>query len=84
MSAAERLLSEVLALPIPKRAELAHRLLQSLEEVPDADLEAIWLDEIERRANDVQNGKVSPIPWATARNDIMTELRRRRAARHSP
>lgn len=84
MSAAERLLSEVLALPVPERAQLAHRLLESLEAVPDDEVDAAWIAELEKRAHDVQTGAVTPIPRDTARQDIMTELRKRRAARRSP
>lgn len=81
MSAAERLLSEVLALPVPERAKLAHRLLESLEAVPDDDIDAVWLAELEKRVQDVQTGTVTPIPWETARGNIVSELRKRRAAR---
>jgi putative addiction module component (TIGR02574 family) len=84
MSAAERLLSEVLALPIPERAKLAHRLLESLEAVPDEDIDAVWLTELEKRAQDVQTGTVTPIPWETARGNIASELRKRREARTTP
>ncbi len=84
MSAAERLLSEVLALPVPERAKLAHRLLESLEAVPDDDIDALWLTELEKRAHDVQTGAVTPIPWETARNNVVSELRKRRAARLTP
>lgn len=45
MSAADRLLSEVLALPVPEHAKLAQRLLESLEAVPDDDIDALWLTE---------------------------------------
>lgn len=83
MSAAQHLLSQVLALPVSERAELAHRLLQSLETVPDADLEAEWLQEIARRAEGVQNGSVISVPWEAARENIMGELEKRRAARRS-
>ena len=84
MSAAERLLSEVLALSVSERAELAHRLLESLEPVLDDDLDAAWLAELEKRAHEVESGAVTPIPWHTARATIMSELQKRRAARHTP
>lgn len=84
MSAAERLLSEVLALPVAERAKLAHHLLESLEPAADDELDAVWLAELQKRAEDVRSGAVEPIPWQAARDNIMTELRKRRAARHSP
>jgi len=84
MSAAEHLLSEVLALPEMERAKFAQRLLESLEDVPTPDVEAAWLEELERRVRDVETGAVTPIPWETARADIVAELRKRRAARNTP
>lgn len=84
MSAAERLLNEVLALPVPERAKLAHQLLESLEAVPDEDIDAVWLTELEKRAQGVQTGAVTPIPWETARGNIANELRKRREARTTP
>jgi putative addiction module component (TIGR02574 family) len=84
MSAAERLLPEVLALPVAERAKLVHQLLESLESVPEGDLDALWVAELERRATDVASGAVQPVPWQTARENIVSELQKRRAARHTP
>jgi putative addiction module component (TIGR02574 family) len=84
MSAAEQLLSEVLALPEMERAKFAHRLLESLEQVPTSDVEAAWLEELERRVREVETGTVRPIPWETARADILAELHKRRATRNTP
>jgi putative addiction module component (TIGR02574 family) len=84
MSAAERLLPEVLALPPNERAKLVHQLLQSLENASEIDFESSWIEELERRAHDIQIGSTIPIEWHVARDNIMSELRKRRAARHSP
>ena len=84
MSAAERLISEALTLSAAERAKVVHRLLESLEPAPDDHLDAAWLTEIESRADAVQTGRVSPVPWETAREAITTELNKRRAARSTP
>ncbi|HLT67328.1 MAG TPA: addiction module protein [Microbacterium sp.] len=84
MLAVERLLSEVLALPERERPKFAHRLLESLEEAPTSEVEAVWREELERRVRDVESGAVKPIRWATTRASIVAELRARRAARHAP
>jgi putative addiction module component (TIGR02574 family) len=83
MSAAERVLSEALALPVSDRAKVVHRLLESLESVPNDQLDAAWLTELELRADQVENGQVTPVPWETARENITSELNKRRAARSS-
>ena len=45
----ERILEDVLSLPEDQRAELAVRLLQSLDREIDPDAEEAWATEIERR-----------------------------------
>ena len=61
------LLDQALQLPEQDRAELAARLLESLDAQVDEDAERAWADEIERRLNDLDSGKVKPIPWPEAR-----------------
>jgi len=48
--AAEKVPQEALKLDLPGRAEVAAELLASLDGAPDADAEAAWTAEIERRA----------------------------------
>ena len=58
----EKITDEALSLPSEKRAELANTLISSLEESVDADVEAAWEEEIEKRVNDIKSGKVSGVP----------------------
>ena len=44
------------------RAELAKRLLISLEESIDEDIEQAWIDEINRRKTQIKSGEVESIP----------------------
>lgn len=44
------------------RAELAKRLLISLEESIDEDIEQAWIDEINRRKAQVESDEVESIP----------------------
>jgi len=44
------------------RAELAKRLLISLEENIDEDIEQAWIEEINRRKAQVESGEVETIP----------------------
>ena len=54
---------EVLSLPRDARAEIAHRLLISLEkDKPDSKAEKAWKAEIRRRRRDVQEGRSKLIP----------------------
>lgn len=53
---------EALKLSAPDRAKLAHKLLLSLESVPEYEAEQIWFDEAERRAKEIDDGVVQLIP----------------------
>ena len=53
---------EALLLPVSDRAKLAHKLLLSLEDMPEPEIEEAWLDEAERRAAEIDQGIVQLIP----------------------
>ena len=59
----EELLAEVLKLPLSERAALAAEVLASMDGEADADVEAAWLVEIERRGRRVLAGESQGIPW---------------------
>jgi len=63
----EELLEQASELTPNDRAELAGRLLESIEEPPDADVEEAWAAEIERRMADYRAGRVTTIPWSEVR-----------------
>ncbi len=70
------LLKKALALPPEARAELADSLLESLDREPaEEGVEAAWSEEIQRRIEEIDSGKVQMIPYE--------EVRRRLAARLS-
>jgi putative addiction module component (TIGR02574 family) len=84
MSAAEHLLVEVLSLSADERARLAHRLLESLDPASDDGVEKAWLAELRQRATELSSGTVTAVPWETARQQILSELGKRRASRNTP
>ena len=71
----EKLEAEALGLPASDRANLALRLLRSLDDEADdaADYERAWDDEIRRRLDDYRADRVQPVPAA----DVFADLRRR-------
>ena len=73
----QELLREASQLPENDRAELAGRLIQSLEGPPDQDVEAAWADEIERRIREIDEGKVETIPWEQVRAELFGRSRER-------
>jgi putative addiction module component (TIGR02574 family) len=62
----EDVLAAALSLDRKERAELAHRLIVSLdpegEELPEAECEAAWVQESERRLQDLREGSAKEIP----------------------
>ena len=68
------LLKKALALPPEARAALAGSLLESLEDTVDPSVEEAWSREIARRIEELDSGKVKPIPWAKARRQIAALL----------
>lgn len=73
-----------LNLPPEDRAELAHRLLSSLDDdadVPEDVAAEAWDAELERRTRDVAEGRVRAIPAAEARQEVEALLARLRSGR---
>jgi len=68
--ASDELLSQAMSLPAEERADLAARLMESLEEPEDADVEQAWKDEIRTRIDQLRNREVQPVPWEEARRRI--------------
>lgn len=70
------ILTAALALTESERAEIAERLLRTLdgpEPTPEeqAEIDAAWVEEIERRAQEIDEGKSHLIPG----DEIMRRLR---------
>ncbi len=77
---ATTLVEQALELPIDERANLAHRLLLSLESEPfDDDAESLWLDELSKRIKRMDNGESGTLDWREAHAEI-----RRNAGGHKP
>jgi putative addiction module component (TIGR02574 family) len=68
------LLRKALALPPEARAALAGSLLESLDDTVDATAEEEWNEEIARRIQELDSGRVKPIPWAEARRQVSVIL----------
>lgn len=67
---ARKVLNDALELSLPERAELAADLLASLDGEPEAEVEAAWAAEIERRARESPDGDV---PWETVSAEMLSE-----------
>ena len=68
---------KALRLPEHDRAELARRLLESLDEDRTEDIDNAWLAEIERRCAAVDAGEAVTSDWEDFRQRVEREIFRR-------
>lgn len=70
---AEQLKQELARLGIEERAEIAQFLLESLDEETDEDAEAAFLEELQRRSDDIDAGRARGRPV----EEVIEELRQK-------
>jgi putative addiction module component (TIGR02574 family) len=71
---ASNLLRKALTLPVAERAELAGSLIESLDEANDESVKAAWDEEIARRMEDLDSGKVKPVSLEEARRRLSSAI----------
>jgi putative addiction module component (TIGR02574 family) len=67
---ARKLLHDAMDLSVSERAELVADLLASLDGEPEADVEAAWAREIERRAREALANPDDDVAWETVRAEL--------------
>jgi putative addiction module component (TIGR02574 family) len=70
----EDVVRQALKLDEQDRAEVAARMLDSLEPA-DPEAERVWLAELERRATELESGAVQGVPWEDLRERLMRSRR---------
>jgi putative addiction module component (TIGR02574 family) len=70
----DELLKNALTLPVADRAELAGSMIESLDNAKDESVEAAWEEEIARRMEDLDSGKVSPVSLEEARRRLSATI----------
>lgn len=79
MAGIDEITQLALTLPESERAEVAGRLLASLDDVADSgEVHQAWTSEIKSRVDDIVSGRVQTIP----RDDVRKQLAADRAARN--
>jgi putative addiction module component (TIGR02574 family) len=66
---------EALELPIEERARLAATLLSSLEQLPETEVENLWLSEAQRRADEIDEGLVELVTAEEVEKEIEAMLK---------
>lgn len=67
--------NEALQLSEDKRAELAQKLLLSLDAPSESEIAEDWLAEAKRRARELEEGIVQPVPAEEVRRKAQALLR---------
>jgi putative addiction module component (TIGR02574 family) len=79
MSAALKdILEAALKLEPADRVKVAHELLDSIDKSADGGLDAAWIEELEQRAQEIEEGRGDFLSWGEARREIESSLRRSR------
>lgn len=71
----EKLKGQLMTLPLESRAWLAENLIQSLDQISDADATSAWLAEIRRRDAEISNGTAICKPAAQVLQEAQEKLR---------
>jgi hypothetical protein len=70
----EELETQIKQLTLKDRAALAKWIVESLDELSESEIEALWVEEAERRLDEMEQGLVTEVP-------AQEVLRRARASR---
>ncbi|MCE9556364.1 MAG: addiction module protein [Planctomycetes bacterium] len=75
MVTASEVLNAALGLETRERAEVAHRLLLSLEPADlDEDVDQAWAEEVRRRLLAIREGRTTLLDWDEALSDIRKSI----------
>ena len=53
---------QIMNLDLKDRAMLAQRLIRSLDALSESEIESLWIEEAERRLDELESGGVTEIP----------------------
>jgi putative addiction module component (TIGR02574 family) len=57
---------QVMDLPPRSRIRIAEKIIESVDDFTSKEIEAAWSEEIQRRVNEIDSGKVKGVPAARA------------------
>lgn len=66
-----KLVKKALELTEKERADLATRLLQTLEPGMTEEIRVAWQEELDRRMGELNRGQMKTIPWPKVRRRIL-------------
>lgn len=70
----EDILRAAYRLPEGERIQIIENLISSLEPESDEDVDALWAAEIERRSDELEQGKVKAISWREVKEEAKRHM----------
>jgi putative addiction module component (TIGR02574 family) len=77
MISSEKLISEVISLPVEIRLQLVEKLLESLNP-SHKDMDELWAMEAERRVGEIETGEVKTLPGEEVFRKLHNRLKKAR------
>lgn len=74
--AVEKIEEEIRSLSVAEKVELLRSLIAELDAPADPDVEGAWLEEAQRRHQDLVEGKVKGVPGERVFENLHSRLRR--------
>ena len=71
-----KVVTEALSLPPRSRAKLADKLLESLDEPRQREINKLWADEVEDRIDAYEKGEIKVIPGKKVFRNLRTKRKR--------
>jgi putative addiction module component (TIGR02574 family) len=75
MGNVDELARQMLGLPLDQRADLAERLLESLDQPTPEELEQLWAAEAERRYQAHKDGRIESFDGAEVHRQVIAEIK---------
>ncbi len=66
----DNIIDQALQQPERERARIAEKLISSLEQTIDFDVELAWQKEIGKRLEEIDSGAVECVPWLKVRTKL--------------
>jgi putative addiction module component (TIGR02574 family) len=76
MTSTDKLITEVISLPVEIRLHLVEKLLESLNP-SHKDIDELWASEAERRAAEIEKGEVKTVPGEEVFRKLHNRLKSR-------
>lgn len=70
----EELENEIKKLNLQERATLAKWIVESLDELPETEIEALWAREAERRLDELEQGLTKELPASEVLQRVRTAI----------